>query len=244
MKYSINVNQLALSKFKKLDIKDAAILDFLKDFCASDDKNVDQMDFEEDGRKYRYTWINYGYLIEQMPLLQFKQTSSITYRLQKIADYKLIKIRTLNSEKNGRRKTYIRLTEKIKEITFYERGANNLDYLANKSRLVNYNNNRLNNNNNKSKKEEEKQNKDTFRMIMNYFISSIKEEYGIEPLVNYSRDGALLRRVLSKYKPDKVKRIIDFYLGSDKFNKHGPNLSVALSVDTINKWLIEEESIT
>ena len=40
MKYSINVNQLVLSKYKDLDIIDGAILDFLGHLCSSSHPSI------------------------------------------------------------------------------------------------------------------------------------------------------------------------------------------------------------
>ena len=116
MKYSIFINQKNITELApKLDIVDAAILDFLIHFCSSDDKKIKQMTFQEEGISYRYTWINYGYLIEQMPLLGIRQKTSITNRLQKISDEGFIK--TFYAKDQN---VYIRLTEKIKSLYFEE----------------------------------------------------------------------------------------------------------------------------
>jgi len=71
MKYNIFVNQLVLSK-TKLDLKDCAILDYLRAFCQTDDKNIKQLEIKEAGISYNYTWINFNYLIKEMPLLRLK----------------------------------------------------------------------------------------------------------------------------------------------------------------------------
>lgn len=154
MKYTININQLALQKIdKKLDLKDAAILEYLKAFCATDDKKVDQMDFKEDDITYRYTFIDYSWLVQEMPILQFKQTRSITDKFKKLKNAGLIKTRLIKSERTGRNKTYVRLTEKVKETEFLVieknepknldyQGAKNLNSLAKESRFLKQVNNK------------------------------------------------------------------------------------------------------
>lgn len=119
MKFNIVVNQKALVETaKNLDIVDGAIIDYLIHFCSSDDKRIKQMEFREDGITYRYTWINYNNLIEQMPLLGIKQKVSISIRLRKISDAGFIKL-----FKAPNQNVYIRLTEKIKELYFSDTKA-------------------------------------------------------------------------------------------------------------------------
>lgn len=112
MKYNININQLALAS-KKLDLKDCAILDYLKAFCSADDKKIRQMTIKEEGIDYNYTWINFKHLIREMPLLGIKYKSSISERMKKIEKTGYIKT-FLGPDQNF----YVRLTEKIKEIDF------------------------------------------------------------------------------------------------------------------------------
>ena len=78
--------------------------------------------------------------------------------------------------------------------------------------------------------------------LIKYFLSGVKERYGVEPAINYARDGKLVKMRLKTYGDDKVKKIIDFFLDDKKCDKFGFNLSVALSTDTINKYLKENES--
>lgn len=121
MKYNIYINQLALQELTpQLDLKDGAILDYLIGFCAADNKNIDQLDNKEEGINYRYTWINYKHLLQEMPLLKFTHISTLTARLKKIKKAGFIKTKILSSEKNGSRKVYIRLTEKIEKLFFTE----------------------------------------------------------------------------------------------------------------------------
>lgn len=119
MKYNIFINQKVLVELApNLDIKDGAILNYLYDFCAADDKNTDQMNFIEGGINYRYTWVDFSHLVQNLPILQFRQTSSISQRLKRIEKAGFIKTKIDYSEQTGHKKTYIRLTEKIKFLNF------------------------------------------------------------------------------------------------------------------------------
>jgi len=119
MKYSIHINQIALQEIdKNLDIKDGAILDYLIAFCSADDKKIDQIDTQEGGQSYRYTWIDYSHLIKEMPLLGFNTTNAVYLRMRKLKNSGFIKTKVLSSEKTGQRKLYVRLTEKIKLLSF------------------------------------------------------------------------------------------------------------------------------
>lgn len=150
MKYYININQLVLSR-TNLDIKDAAILDYLKAFCASDDKSVKQLKIEENGITYSYTWINFNYLIKQMPLLKINQKASISERLVKISKAGYIK--TFKAPDNS---LYVRLTENIKKLDFYREkesvslnkqgvSENNTEVLAKTNSTISILNNNISN---------------------------------------------------------------------------------------------------
>ena len=239
MKYSIYINQLKLNEISNnLDIKDAGILSYCIDFCSADDKNTDQLDFTENGIKYRYTWINYNHLIKEMPLLKFKQTSSITQRIKKLTKAGLIKSKTLNSERLGNRKVYIRLTEKVKEL-FFSSG----DQLIQISRPTNVD---LLNNNiieqiilhrksdaSSSSLEENKENK-AFSLLMSYFYNKVEQIFGFKPQID-AGDGQALKKVIKKYKKsEEIEDIIDFYLKSDKAEKTGITLKACFSTHTLN----------
>jgi len=149
MKYNIFINQKALSE-TKLDIKDAAILDYLMAFCGIDNKNIKQMNFEEKGKTYRYTWINFRHLIKEMPLLRIKSKGAITKRVENIKNAGFIK--TFLAPEGS---LYIRITEKAKEVLFespvheneqprsQKRTAPFTD--VNSTNIVSYNNNISNN---------------------------------------------------------------------------------------------------
>ena len=112
MKYHISINQFVLAK-SGLDLKDCAILEYVKGWCSVDDKKVKQMTLEENGFIYRYTWINFNHLIKEMPLLGIKQKASISRRITKLENAKFIK--TFRAPDGS---LYIRLLPKIKELDF------------------------------------------------------------------------------------------------------------------------------
>lgn len=113
MKYTIFINQSVLAQYKKLDIKDGAILDYLIAFCSSDDKSIRQLTIKERGVDYQYTWINYNHLIKEMPMLGIRSKEPITRRIKKIEKAGFIK--TFRAPDMS---LYIRLTPKIKELYF------------------------------------------------------------------------------------------------------------------------------
>lgn len=112
MKYDISINQLVLAE-TTLDLIDCAILNYLIDFCSSDNKKIKQMSLEEGGLVYRYTWVNFGYLLKEMPLLRLKQKSSISKRICRIEDEGFIK-----TFLGPKRNLYIRLTERVSSLYF------------------------------------------------------------------------------------------------------------------------------
>lgn len=92
MKYTININQLALAK-TGLDIVDAAILDYLYVYCNSRNEKIEAQ--RVDG----WTWINYSALIEDMPLLGIKSPGAITPRIKKLERAGFISTNRLKHQK-------------------------------------------------------------------------------------------------------------------------------------------------
>lgn len=78
--------------------------------------------------------------------------------------------------------------------------------------------------------------------IFSFFLEEVKKRYGVAPEFNGKKDGVLVKKRLVKYGEDKTKAIIDYYLESKKCKEFGFNLSVALSADTINHYLKENEA--
>ena len=112
MKYYININQSILSE-TKLDIKDASILDYIIAFCGVDNKKVKQMNFEENGITYRYTWINFNHIIKEMPLLKISSKGAISKRIDNLKKAGFIK--TFLAPEGS---LYIRITEEVNRLNF------------------------------------------------------------------------------------------------------------------------------
>ncbi len=103
MKYNININQIILAK-TDLDIIDGAILDYLYYLCSSRSEKV------EKHRKNGFTWVNFNYLLEEMPLLRIKAKSRVSERIKKIAE-----VGYILTWREGN-KMYIKMTGKIDEL--------------------------------------------------------------------------------------------------------------------------------
>ena len=104
MKYNIEINQLVLSK-TNLDVIDGSILNFIIFICLSKNQKVEQQ------RKNGFTWINYEYLLAEMPLLKIKSKGSLSNRLKKIEKEGYIK-----TIREKHQKIYVELTERIDEL--------------------------------------------------------------------------------------------------------------------------------
>lgn len=114
MQYNIHINQKALVELSKdLDVIDASILDYLINFCGVDDKRVKQITFEENGKNYRYTWINIPHLMKEMPLMRIKSKSAISRRIEKVKKTGFIKTFLA-----GDNTLYVRIAEKT-NLLFY-----------------------------------------------------------------------------------------------------------------------------
>ncbi len=85
MKFNININQKAIvdNKFD-LDLADAAILDFLESWVYAG--NIHKKLFYDKP----YYWLDYQYLISEMPMLGIKSKDGIYRRLKKMCDMGLL----------------------------------------------------------------------------------------------------------------------------------------------------------
>jgi hypothetical protein len=101
MKYFININQWVLSK-TNLDLIDASILEYLRDICSSEDKNI--VANRQDG----YTWVSMMSLMKQMPMIKIGTRTGLKNRLDKLEDGGWIK-RVYSKES----KMLIKLTSKV-----------------------------------------------------------------------------------------------------------------------------------
>ena len=110
MKFNIHIDQYHLTKLAdKLDITDAAILNWLIWFCkASSDKIIR----DDDG----YTWVSHNYLLDEMPLLNLLTSSALSKRLIKLRTAGFIKKKIHYNEKNGERMSFIKLTLKVNKL--------------------------------------------------------------------------------------------------------------------------------
>lgn len=79
--------------------------------------------------------------------------------------------------------------------------------------------------------------------VFEYFKNRVTESCGIAPMFNGKKDGPLVKRSLQKFPIEEVKKVIDFYLEGEKIENHGYNLSVALSADTINRYLFRTKQL-
>lgn len=107
MKYNININQKALAS-TKLNLTDCAILDWLIVYCNSKNQKID------DNRIEGLTWIDYGQIIKDLPLLRIKSKSAISARVSKIRDEGFIITKVFNGDR-----MYVGLTEKV-DIIFFD----------------------------------------------------------------------------------------------------------------------------
>lgn len=109
MKYNININQFVLSK-TSLDIIDCSILNYIYFYCSSPNKKIEkQRKREENGDCW--TWIDFGTLLNDMPLLRIKSKGALTPRIKKIENEGYITTR-----RDSNQKLFIKLNEKIDEL--------------------------------------------------------------------------------------------------------------------------------
>jgi hypothetical protein len=129
MKYSIFINQLAVVEmFPQLleqerprkeevpDLIDLALFDYIRSICISDSPKLKRM--ESDGKIF--TWLDYGHLIENMPLLGIRDKSSLSRRIKKLRNLGLIE--TLHGKGFA---LFVRLAPKAHDLEFKE-GASSI----------------------------------------------------------------------------------------------------------------------
>lgn len=104
MKYNININQKVLQG-QKLDIKDAAILDYLIVYCNSKNEKIQEQRYGD------WTWISYKSLMKDMPLLEINSRQSLTPRITKLVNAGYIE--KLNRAVGGKKRLFVKLTQKI-----------------------------------------------------------------------------------------------------------------------------------
>ena len=114
MKFTISINQEKLIKLApQAALVDGAILDYLFWFCNSTNEEIEKCRVVHEGRKY--TWINYDWLLQDMPLLNGKSRQRLIPVFQRLEKWKFIKTHRVNGGNGGGRK-YIVLEPKIDEL--------------------------------------------------------------------------------------------------------------------------------
>ena len=129
MLYSININQLALTK-TQLDLIDGAIMCYLHAISSSNAEDINK------NRINGFTWINFKHLISEMPLLKINNKCAISRRMKKIEKEGFI-----NIMKQGNN-LYIKLTALFDEL-FFNRCSKATVTVVSKQRIIksDYNNN-------------------------------------------------------------------------------------------------------
>ena len=90
MKFTINLNQEKLIKLEpRIRLTEAAVLDYLYCFCASPAPEVEKLRVVEEG--LRYTWIDYDWVIKEMPLLKGRTKRSLVPIIVKLEEWGFIK---------------------------------------------------------------------------------------------------------------------------------------------------------
>ena len=112
MNYSIKINQVAIAHlFPTMDIKDAAILDWMSQFATSPNISILVLD----GIVYR--WYSYKKIIDDMPLLKIKSKRPIYDRIKKMVDLGIL-LAHPNNQAIG--KTYYGFSELYQEIVTFK----------------------------------------------------------------------------------------------------------------------------
>ena len=257
MKYSILINQLALYK-TNLDLKDAAILDYLKDYCTATDTSIKETVFSEHGKNARYIMVNFRRLIEALPLLRIKNKTSISDRITKIAKAGFAKtFRAPNGE------LYIRLTPKINRLNFVEKKmvealvkTDSIPYKGNPmyDPITNPNSNTLNltkHNTNtstinitakdalesKGKADRQALHREVVKFFSFYKATFMDMISKTPPVFNWPQCERLAKPLLKSLGPETLRKLLVKYFRSDNrlYHNNAYSLSCFLSATTIHK---------
>jgi len=112
MKYSININQLALSRIApNITLTDAAILDYLLNFYSlSQTSPGNYKTILLDNRQF--LWIDFQNLLDEMPLLKIKSKGGLSKALSRLTGPRLIEKYLYKNE------LYIRPGSIVQEMFF------------------------------------------------------------------------------------------------------------------------------
>jgi hypothetical protein len=230
VKYSVNINQQALAH-TTLDMNDAAILDYLYVYCNSRSEKIEAQRLRDaDGI---WTWVDYGTLIDEMPLLRIKSAAAITPRIQHIEREGYI-----STKRVGHQKLFVKLNSLVDELFIK---PNSSIHQTKQSYSVSRTNHNTIDPNTKINKALPEGNADRARKAVKatqeYFTTSYEQKFGSQPAINFGKDYTVIRSTLGLFKTfDEVKALIDAFLASEKGLQHGHTLAICFSANTINLW--------
>lgn len=184
MKYNININQLILAD-TSLDIIDSAIIDYLYFYCNSINEKIENHRIRDETGVW--TWVNYGTILEDMPLLRIKSTASLTPRIKKIEDAGFISTKRVDNQK-----LFIKLNSSIDELFIKTNRAV-------RETKQSYSVTRTNNNtidNTTTIREREPTPKE---QAEDFFNNPEKQEQLIEAMVSKGLDSPLVKKELRKF---------------------------------------------
>ncbi len=96
MKFFININQEKLIELApEARLTDGAVMDYVYWLCSSPSQEVENCRIIFNGEKY--TWVNYDWLIQDMPLLKGKSKSTLTPVFKRLEKWGFIKTHQIAS---------------------------------------------------------------------------------------------------------------------------------------------------
>lgn len=111
-KYTVSINAHIFHELApELSLNDAAILEYLRDICTSQNKKIALKRVSED--EYLWTWVNYSHLINEMPYLHIKSRGTVSKTIKKLKDVGFV-----DSIRKTGNKVYIRLLDKADDLVF------------------------------------------------------------------------------------------------------------------------------
>jgi hypothetical protein len=111
MLYNIFVNQKALIELTpQINLQEAVLLNYLINICGSKSPKIAEK------RLDGFTWIDYGKILKDLPLLGLETTTSLIGKIKNLEGYGYIK--TFNERFNTGIRKYFEITEKCDLLTF------------------------------------------------------------------------------------------------------------------------------
>lgn len=251
LKWNIHINQLVLNKLApELDLKDAAILDYLKDFIMSTNTKIKRITREKEGRTLIYTWIHYPSLINALPILQLKQKASISSRIKKLEKAGFIE--TYQESDNT---LFVRFTptmdllsmapadclSKLTAVSKNKQGPVSVDLQHNTKDISNTMGISKDIPNKTMSADSKKKKGSPVHRIFEGFIESCEGLKGFTPVLNHGRDGSVVKRRLRQFTEKELLDCIDWYLSSTLSKEWGISLKTALCAQAMNKWQTQRD---